>query len=205
MRGTVAQSGQPIHMFTGRNPDRVKRIVRVILATALFACLLLSAFPLETLASGDMCALACCAGRAPHAAGSCMDGSCHAALRKRSNHNHSSPRKHVTEQLCGLTRIVQRLSSRTRRQTVDRSAENNQSQQLRFSSSTITKPCLPDCRSAASGSASSDFRNHAVITRREQSRPPVGPTQGRASFVQLLTLKTLIRQSAPRAPPITLS
>jgi hypothetical protein len=191
-------------MFTSTRIERVKRLVGVLLASVLLAGLLASIFPLETLATGRTCSLACCAGRTPHAAGSCMDGACHAALKKHSSQIHSSHPKEITEQLCGLARFARILKSRERSETIEVSSQQNESGTTQLSSTTITKPCAPDCGSCGAGFASADFRNHAVITRREQSRPLVGPGSGRASFAQLLTQKTLIRQSAPRAPPTTL-
>jgi hypothetical protein len=192
-------------MFARKRSDRLKCIARTALAAILLAGLLGGVLPLETLASGQMCTLACCAGRAPHAAGSCMDGSCHAALKKHSSHLQSSHRKQITEQLCGAARFARRLSSRESIKSAAHSAKEDESQHAQLSSATITKPCLPDCGSCGSGFASADFRKHAVITPRERPRRPVGPIQGRASFGHLLTLKTLIRHTVPRAPPITLS
>src|SRR5690349_10464722 len=57
--------------------DRKRIVVRTVLAVSLLLAFLASSFPLTTIASGPMCTLACCAGRPPHAAGSCMNGSCH--------------------------------------------------------------------------------------------------------------------------------
>lgn len=83
------------------------RIARALLGAMLFFSVLASSFPLATLASGPMCTLACCAGRAPHAAGSCMNGSCHAFLTghtKKIHIHHEAPTEQA-EQLCGLSRL----------------------------------------------------------------------------------------------------
>ena len=63
-------------------------VSRLLVGATLLLSLLASSFPLGTLASGPMCTLACCAGRAPHAAGSCMNGSCHAFLTGHPNKGH---------------------------------------------------------------------------------------------------------------------
>lgn len=192
------------HMFTRTRTGRVKRLASATLASLLLAGLLAALFPLETLATGQVCNLACCAGRAPHAAGSCMDGSCHAALNKRSTHHHSFQRSQVAEQLCGLSRIARRTSVQSNRK-LDRSIQRSESQPARLSSITITKPCLPDCGSCAPGFVSSDFRNHAVIARRERARAHTPIRIPSACLALRLTLTALVRESPPRAPPITLS
>jgi len=190
-------------MFIRTRAGRAKRFASATLASVLLAGLLAGIFPLETLATGQICNLACCAGRAPHAAGSCMDGSCHAALTKRSSHRLSSSRRQVADKLCGINRFARRLSPRIT--TVDRSSEKSESQHSRISSGTITKPCLAECGSCGSGSAATDFRGHAVMARRQQSRPLAATGFADASFAGLLILTTLVRQSGPRAPPIAFS
>jgi hypothetical protein len=189
-------------MLSSIKSDRIKRTARTALAAVLLTGLCSAILPLGALAIGQTCNLACCAGRAPHAAGSCMDGSCHVSLKKASKQNHSSQRKQVGEQLCGVTRVARRvLSSKTARL----SPITKESQQPRVSSTTMGRPCLPNCGSCGSGSAAFDFRNHAVIARRQRSRRPAAAGLTDVSFAVLLTLTTLVRQSAPRAPPLTLS
>jgi hypothetical protein len=192
-------------MFTRTRTGRVKRFAAATLASVLLAGLLASLFPLETLATGQMCNLACCAGRAPHAAGSCMDGSCYAALKKHSTQNHSFQRRQVAEQFCGLSRFARKLASRKSDEPVEFSSTKNEYGSTRLSSSTISKPCLPDCGSCGSGSAATDFRSHAVMARRQLSRPRAATGLPDVFSALWLTIKTLARQSAPRAPPITFS
>jgi hypothetical protein len=133
-----------------------------------------------------------------------MDGSCRAALKKHSGQIHSSHRKQITEQLCGAARFA-RLSSGKSIKSVERSSKENESQQARLSSATITNPCLSDCGSCGSGFGVSDFRSHAVAARREQARPNPVTRISNALAPLLLALIALVRESPPRAPPITLS
>ncbi len=51
-------------------------VLRAILSVSLLVVLVGAGLVWPAAASGPMCTLACCAGRAPHAAGSCMQGSC---------------------------------------------------------------------------------------------------------------------------------
>jgi hypothetical protein len=191
-------------MFIRTRAGRAKRFASVILASVLLAGLLAGIFPVETLATGQICNLACCAGRAPHAAGSCMNGSCYAALTKRSSQHLSSSRRQVAEKLCGINRSARRLSPSKRTMTVERSSKKSEPQRSRISSGTITKPCLAECGSCGSGPAAG-FRGHAVMARRQQSRPLAAAGFADASFTGLLILTTLVCQSGPRAPPIAFS
>ena len=54
-------------------------IPRLVAAAMVFA-LLSASVPVGALTSAHLCAMACCAGHAPHLAGSCSGGSCHARL-----------------------------------------------------------------------------------------------------------------------------
>lgn len=192
------------HMFIRTRAGRAKRFASATLATVLLAGLLASIFPLETLATGQMCNLACCAGRAPHAAGSCMDGSCHAALRKLSSQIHSSHREHVSEQLCGLAQFARKLNSRAHNKTPGVSSQKSESGPQQLSSSTITKPCRPDCGSCASGFTNPNRqRNTAAVIARTRPPSDVRLTAIRCSLTR--QLRALCRHFGPRAPPLSVS
>src|SRR5437660_6780439 len=91
------------------NSPRFCRWARLILAVLLLAGLASTAAPLITNASGTLCKLSCCAGRAPHAAGSCMNGACHTFLRKsQSGRLHVRPQ---VEHYCGLPRFEKTAQS----------------------------------------------------------------------------------------------
>ena len=187
-------------MFTGTIANRMMRAARVTLAAVMLAALLPSIAPLETFATGPMCTLACCAGRAPHAAGSCMDGSCLAAIGKRAKHNHHFQRE-VKEQLCGSSLQVRRRLSRDNRSLVR--PANRESRPAEASSTIITKPCLPDCGSCASGFAASDFRNHAATARRQGLRAGSATEVANTRVALVLTPAAILRQHSPRGPPVT--
>src|SRR5947207_11295032 len=128
-------------MFTSWH--RVSRIARVVFAAILLAGLAASVLPLETIAAGPACTLSCCAGRAPHAAGSCMNGSCHAVLRKASPHTHHAQNE-GGEQLCGWSFSTRRLLALAKTSLKPAPTESSPGQ---FASNTIGKPCLPECGS----------------------------------------------------------
>jgi hypothetical protein len=180
--------------------DQVGRVSRRALAVALLAGLLASIFPLETLATGQMCSLACCAGRAPHAAGSCMDGSCHAALRKRSARTRHAI-SGVVERLCGSSSLT-RYASLHGINATPQKASQKESQHSQLASSAINKPCQPDCGGCASGFASLN-RNHTVSARGERQRSTSDKEFANSYIPPPRTLAGARRQSAPRGPPVS--
>ena len=133
----------------------LSHIARVILGTMLSCAILLANIPSLAVASGPMCTLACCAGRAPHAAGSCMNGSCQAFLKGRAgaSHNHRQSPAQQSEQLCGLPRLIARTTSRLLRESAihavryssERLNEDRASFGAHLSTSTVGQPCQPDC------------------------------------------------------------
>ena len=174
-------------------------LIRVTLATILLLGLLGGMFPLETLASAPTCALACCAARAPHAAGSCLNGSCHAVSGKRKQ-----LRARLREPLCSST-LIARDVARKRYPTII-GAEKTTTASAEVYSSTISKPCSPDCGSCPSSFENSGSQRSVALTAPTPlPKPPSGIQQLNARSALNQTLHALCRQCAPRAPPISLS
>jgi hypothetical protein len=186
---------------------RLRNLARLSLAGILLAGVFAGTFPLATIASGPMCMLACCAGRVPHTASSCMNGSCHAFLSKQANRKRARSKAATQEQWCGVSRIAlaHALSSRHVRR-VQVSVNEHVSPEAQLSSSTITKPCQPDCGTSGSGFASSyRHRNVAVLAYSQQPRPPSAVRQLDARVALARTLNALRRHCAPRPPPVSFS
>jgi hypothetical protein len=115
-----------------------------------------------------MCTLACCAGRAPHAAGSGMNGLCHAGLmaHRRATHIHHELPTQQAEQFCGLPRPTARASvlSLPVAATVGSSsgvdsehsrgcrASRKAADRAIISASALAKPCQPECGAGTFGS-----------------------------------------------------
>jgi hypothetical protein len=174
-------------------------VTRVFLATMLLLGLLAGVLPLETMASGPTCALACCAARAPHAAGSCLNHSCHAV---RTSRDHL--RERTTEPLCRST-LVARHVSRKRSYQITFSAESQPPTPAQLYSSTVSKTCSSDCGSCA-GFENTVRQRNVALTAHDQQPEPLGAIQqldARAALNQ--KRNALCRQCAPRAPPLSLS
>jgi hypothetical protein len=185
------------------------RIARAVLGVALLLTLLAGSFPLSTLASGPMCELACCAGRAPHAAGSCMNGSCHAFANAHSkNHNHEAE----PEKLCGLARLKLKASyvPSFETVTVDYTASDTSPSSTPampgVATNALTKPCQPDCGGLMSRSTSSKRqRDEAALVYANRPRPPSRIKLSTNDYRSTQTLDARARRGAPRGPPLLFS
>jgi len=179
------------------NRMRVRRTGGVLFALLLAAGFFSSLVSIAAVSAGNICTLACCAGRAPHAAGSCMNGTCHAAirLRKRTNRFPTEP----TEKLCGLKTFKART-------IVPSQTGRRESQPSFLQVSMLVRPCQPDCGAATLPSASQRrSRETAELSFANRARPPSAlpslTTQN--TFAELCLL--LRSQASPRAPPILFS
>jgi hypothetical protein len=189
-----------------RRSRQFKMVVtaRLGLAVVLLIGFLSSIAPLTPVSAGSLCRLECCAGRAPHAAGSCMNGSCHAVL---SIYKTATPRR-VTrvqhDEFCGLDRMLAMKVIAHRR--VEHSPRPAKSDPAMISAAAFVKACQPDGDGCASGFANSNRqRNSVAITDADR---PLGPTVIRLSnpgYDRSRILEALCRQCAPRGPPVSLS
>ncbi len=192
------------------------RVARVILGSSLLLSILWANVPSALVASGPMCNLACCAGRAPHAAGSCMNGSCHAFLTAQTKaHIHHEAPIEQGEQLCGLSQLRMNFSRLPVFETVtvdfgaegyadhSHGASKNALDQTSVSTTALTKPCQPDCGTCASGFASSKRQRHAAaLGHANGPRPPSGVSLASVDYRPTRKLNALCRRGAPRGPPL---
>ncbi len=172
---------------------RIRRVGGIAIALLLAAGFFFSMVPIASVSAGNICTLACCAGRTPHAAGSCMNGTCHAAirLRKRTNRFATEP----TEKLCGLKTFKARNVDRT---VVPPQRSDSQPSSLQVSM--LVRPCQPDC-GGASGFVSSYSPGKAVTTSAADQPRPLALSRSLAAFNRAHTLEVLCRECAPRGPP----
>ena len=184
------------NMFSAACSNRIRRIITGVLAIILLNGILASILPLETLAGGQMCTLACCAGQPSHAAGSCMDGSCHAVF-KRTDHNHRSQRQ-LADQLCGL-------ASFSRHHLSQRSAQTEPKQDS-IVRSAMGRPCDPNCGGVVFiSSTQSRPREFSTVAYKKRPRTR-SPAPYRCSVEsRFKTLDGFGKQVSPRGPPVLFS
>jgi hypothetical protein len=194
-----------------RSGSTAIRAARVILGASLLLSIVSVNIPTALVASSPMCTLACCAGKAPHSAGSCMNGSCRAFLNGRAKtlHVHRQLPVQQSEQLCGLPRrgawTTSRLLIKSSPVTVgDSSRQSGEAENV--STSTLGKPCQQDCGAGTlSSSSQSRPRDTGAISYADKPRPPSSGRLERSTFNRANALDTLCRRSRPRGPPITSS
>jgi hypothetical protein len=174
---------------------RRRRPGGVLLALLLIAGFIFTATPITSVFAGNTCALACCAGRAPHAAGSCMDRTCHAGIRLHNKSSKLHTHALIAEKLCG-THVI---SPRTFATTVISPREDENSQGASFQFSSLRQPCAPDCAGCAVFSRNSQGKVAALAAANQS---PAGPGKClSASSDRADTLDVSGRQHSARGPP----
>ena len=188
----------------GRSNLRRVRFIntaRVLLASVLLSAFLSGMVPLASVSAGSMCKLECCAGRAPHASGSCMNGSCQATLTAHpaAKSHHAKPDQN--EKLCGLARKIEAKNlARTR---VEASPQTSPNQLL---AAAFENPCQPDCGGCAAGFTNSKRqRNSAAIAGANRPQPPTDTHFSDFRRHRIRILRAQCRQGAPRGPPLSFS
>jgi hypothetical protein len=176
-------------------------------------------------ARGTLCAMACCVGRAPHAAGSCTHGSCETGVSANksgnadaeNSHHHHQPQQIQTGASSVPLAFAGAMASAMGSDmaevpTIDASdvpSDHNaqpetKSQSAGYSISAIalSAPCQPGCGACTTGfSASKRSRDTAVPVGSNKAQRP-------SSFNLALGIdspshphSSFYRQVAPRGPP----
>jgi hypothetical protein len=201
-------------------PDRqrvgsfVSRVARVSLGSVLLLATLMAHIPAST-GGRSLCNLACCAGKAPHEAGSCAGDSCDAFRADeadRSHYNHIQ-RFEKTEQLCGLKLLIEKVSrarfteigTESTRHADHSQRSNSDSRELSVSSHVMSRPCQSECGSCASSQARSNKQRTAPLAFADRPRPPTSSRLDRIAFRRARELTAIYRRDAARGPPSSFS
>lgn len=202
---------------------------RVFLAATLLLTLVAGNIVLPATASGSLCTLACCAGRAPHAAGSCMHGSCGTGLatHNAASHDPNKAHHHHEQQPAeesdpssvfpGATASVggsemgevptveatpYEVSAGAGGQADTTEAAANRPNDPAIAATVLSKPCQPDCGACTSGfAAPKRSRNAATLASPNRARPPSSIKLATRRDPLTHTRSALGRQSVPRGPP----
>jgi hypothetical protein len=208
LRDTISQFKSTEAFKMDRRPSRRFKTVntaKVALAVALLIAFLSSIVPLASVSAGSMCMLKCCAGRTPHAAGSCMDGSCQAPIPRPGKAAKTRQAKLIqAEPLCGL---AHKVGLKSFAQMHSGSYQSKAlSGQTTASAAAFVKPCPPDCGGSAAGFSNSNRqRNSAVIADAVRPRGPTSIHLSDFGKYRTQILDALCRQCAPRGPPSSFS
>ena len=202
---------------------------RAILAITLLLMLVAGSITWPAAASGPLCTLACCAGKAPHAAGSCMQGSCqsgvaaHHPAHQRSSHaqhHHEHQPAEESDPSSALPGAIASVggseiddvptidatsydaSAGHGWQTETAEGAADRSSAPGMSATFLSKPCEADCGACAPGfGASKRPRSAATLEGASHAKPlsPINSLVGTRSVTHIRS--ALGRQSIPRGPP----
>lgn len=208
---------------------------RALLAMTLLLTLVAGSVVWPAAAGGPLCTLACCAGRAPHAAGSCMDGSCDSGVATPKPANNSAPQlhHHHEQQLAEATNSnaptpafagamasaggsdmdqVPTIEAASYEASADNGARADTSNTIRnrtsraISTKVFSKPCQPDCGVCASGFAAPKRSRNAAGLASPLNVPPPSSVQLTVGRKPLMRKRSALgRRSVPRGPPLFFS
>lgn len=204
------------------------------LAIALSFALLAVLVPVDALSASKLCSMPCCAGKAPHLAGSCAGGHCHANLSIVKNeaepeHIHASETdtdessasqesamhmhgaQMVAEETHAPQRKVEEISVEVEGESpapdnTAQTASANPEQALSIEAAALNRPCAPDCgMSAGNFMQLRRSRDSVALSTAEQPRPPTLVNFYARSDSLAFKASFLCRQCAPRGPPAVFS
>lgn len=186
---------------------RSARLTRAALGCLLSLAFMAASIPVDAILPDQACAMPCCAGRATHAAGSCMGDACraHLATKKRA-----APERFCAARISSLSgRSIKTSSSsnatlqstsvtETLSPTQSPSGIARRSREI-AARMALTKSCSADC--ACLNSLARTLQSHEV-TKLSSARPLVC-ARARLNSSQLsVPASALQNQSRPRAPPV---
>jgi hypothetical protein len=202
-------------------PTRSSLVRNARLLGALMLLLAFSSSGTSMLASWSpgpsSCERACCAGKSPHAAGSCAQGSCHASLPSRGKS--SKHRRRIgqpTEQLCGGPRriesqsfaIIRWLKKHGLGPTGGTPAPLTHTRQINSDQTSVSLASLSNpCQSESGGasSANPNQRNAATLSHHRRPRPSRTIRLSFPDNSSSSILDALSGQCTPRGPPVSFS
>ncbi len=170
---------------------RSARIARIALAALLAIAFSCTTIPLASVSAGNVCRLECCAARAPHAVGSCMNGTCHAAIKFQRSNLRSSLQLAPAEQFCGLQRLI--------KQPISHAAPTSTATDESIAK--LSAPCDGDCGVCGVSSVSAKGKLAVGAAYRLQ----LALTSGLNPFDLASSDEVLQRGYSPRGPPFELT
>lgn len=210
---------------------KFKLLSRLVVAVALMLALLSSLVTFGAASAGNVCTMECCAGLAPHAA-----GSCHMDMAMKGNTPGRDTQKPEPDKLCGLPQadndatkgIVAGVmgmragpdsSTDFDGVTIDASEHCNTNPQLEsgthshrdssqpasIAAQSFSRPCPPECSAGPLSSSIRPSRHAAALAYNARPRPPTPVRKYRHLESNFLTASAHCKQVGPRGPPLSIS
>jgi hypothetical protein len=178
-----------------------KAIARTILAMLLALVLLSGVAPLNSLSRSHQCRMACCAGKSPHA-----EGSCSVAF---ANENQAEPADEQVEEHAAHNHHAHAVSGEASIKMASSDSGGAQHPSGKKSSpapnvvsQVMTTPCAPECSARALASTQLPRpRDAAAMSAASNPRPPTLTCFKKELSMRLLPSAERRRQIRPRAPP----
>jgi hypothetical protein len=171
----------------------------VIITLALASSLLSTVAPFSTASSTKLCTMACCAGKAPHVAGSCVHDACetpplHAQVLERKEHLCGEETASKPAAVAKRKRPIKAPVSPVRSDRVVPSAPQNEV-------SSFKQPCPPDCGTAIC-SSTNQRRSRDLITVTLSDHSQASRDRLRLNPYRPATFNEVLSRNCPaRAPP----
>ena len=212
-----------------RNVNSDLKLARIFVTIVLVSSLLAAVVPFNSAAAGNLCTMECCAGLAPHAAGSCHMKMSPGKLMTGAATNHG-PGEH-----CGLAQTNQEAikgidagvmgmndgvhsSPNLDDVTIDArnhcnadshsedvsATSHNDLQTASIAARTFSKPCPPECGTGVIGSGVRPSRHSVALAHSARPRPPTLARERHCNR-SLLATSCFGEQLRPRGPPFSFS
>jgi hypothetical protein len=225
-------AGKPkLHTSRAMIPARAMIAARVVIAAVMLLTLVAGSIVWPAYASGPMCSMACCAGKAPHAAGSCTHGSCETGVvtpqpasgAEHAHHHHQQQEAAAADNNApaAFAGALASAGGMDMRQvptveavpyqappdnTVRTASSGTAADVTSISSTALTQPCEPGCGACVAGStAPGRQRNSAALPATYKPTPPSSIKLGSGRHALTLTHSVFSRQGSPRGPPVSFS
>jgi hypothetical protein len=209
---------------------RLRFLSRLIVVVALVLALLSSLVPFGFASAGHLCTMECCAGLAPHAA-----GSCHMNMSMQGEGAGADTRKPETDKLSGVpeanTGLITGVSAGVMGMTasgdssldldgvtIDASehcntnaqsesaapSRSDSSQPASSAAQSFSKPCQPECGTGALSFGVRPSRQTVALAYNARGRPPTLVRKYRHLNSNFSTASAHRKQVRPRGPPLSI-
>src|SRR5258705_6595717 len=232
MSSLASALGVKVHLFSTAQSN-LGFLRRIIVAVVLVLALLSGIIPFSSASAGHLCTMKCCAGLAPHAA-----GSCHVSMSSYGESKESSPEQDLDKH-CGLRQADNgaidgsdvdagvmgmtgnnHLSLDLDDVTIDASdhcntdsqskdlhatSHNDSSESDSIATQFFSKHCPAECGTGAVSSGARRSRDSVAVVYHARSRPPAPGRKYQHFDGNFLITSNYCRQLRPRGPPLSIS
>ena len=201
----------------------------IIVAVVLMLALLSGLVPFGSASAGHLCTMECCAGLAPHAA-----GSCHMSMSSHGKSEESSPDqdldKHcdlpqadsgaidgIAAGVMGMTGSAHssldlddvtidasdHCNTDSQSKDLNATTHNDSSESDSVATQFFSKPCPAECGTGAVSSGVRRSRDSVAVVYHARSRPPAPGRKYQHFNGNFLITSNYCRQLRPRGPPVS--